>query len=346
MIKSKKIVRIAFGIDISMEDFTVSNGVFFDNTDREVGKVMKFKNSVNGFNKLFAYYKKLQKKNNPEVNIAEWFVMESTGVYYENLAYFLYEKGLNVHVALPTKVKNFIRSLEKKSKTDELDAQSITLYGLEKQLSKWNPPNERTKLLKELCRELVSVKETSASIKNQLHSKKSAHKTNQETIKRINEQIKFYKKLIKKIEKNIISIVNEEPEYKTKIERITKIKGVGIQTVISVLSETNNFEGIENRRQLTSYAGLDVMEDTSGKKTGRRKISKKGNSNLRRYFYMPALSAIKYDRKLKNLYERVCERNGWKIKKSGIIAVMRKLLHLIYALWKNDTEYNPNYGIA
>ena len=55
---------------------------------------------------------------------------------------------------------------------------------------------------------------------------------------------------------------------------------------------------------------------------------------------MPALSTIKHDNKMKHLYERVCERNGWKNKKSGIIAVMRKLLHIIFALWKNDTEYD------
>jgi len=140
--------------------------------------------------------------------------------------------------------------------------------------------------------------------------------------------------------------VNEDDDYKTRIEKITKIKGVGLQTVVGVLSETNNFNIIENKRQLTSYAGLDITENQSGKKEGRRRISKKGNSYLRRSLYMPTLSVTKHEKKMKSLYERVCERNGWKSKKSGIVAVMRKLLQVIYALWKNNTEYNPNYGMA
>jgi transposase len=341
MLKSKKIVKIVYGIDISMDEFTVLNGEFFDNTEREVGNIKKFKNDTNGFNKLFSYHQNQQNKYDSEVPV--WFVMESTGVYYENLAYFLHEKGLNVHVALPNKIKNFIRTSEIRSKTDALDAHAITLYGLEKQPRRWEPPKEKTKLLKELSRELISTKEILALIKNQLHSKNSAHKTNLVTIKRINEQIKFYKKLIRRIEKNIKKIIEEDLTYKSKIEKITRIKGVGVQTVVGVLSETNHFETVENRRQLTSFVGLDVIENQSGKKEGRRRISKKGNSYIRKSLYMPALSAIKHDNKMKHLYERVCERNGWKNKKSGIIAVMRKLLHIIFALWKNDTEYDPNY---
>jgi transposase len=61
---------------------------------------------------------------------------------------------------------------------------------------------------------------------------------------------------------------------------------------------------------------------------------------------MPALSCKKHDKKMKDLYERVLERHGGKNKKIAIVAVMRKILHIIYALWKNRTKYDPNYGIA
>lgn len=169
--KSKKIVKLVYGIDISMEDFTVMSGVFYNNTEREVTGCKKFKNNLAGFERLLLHCQKQQSKCNTEENTPVWFVMESTGIYYENLAYFLSDRGLNVHVALPNKIKNFIRTLEIKSKTDNLDARAITLYGLEKQVGKWKVPDERTKLLKELNRELVSAKEISALIKNQLHAK-------------------------------------------------------------------------------------------------------------------------------------------------------------------------------
>ena len=59
---------------------------------------------------------------------------------------------------------------------------------------------------------------------------------------------------------------------------------------------------------------------------------------------MPALSAIRFEPKLKLHYLRLCKRYNWKDKKKAVVAIMRKLLILIYSLWKNDTVYDPNYN--
>jgi transposase len=56
---------------------------------------------------------------------------------------------------------------------------------------------------------------------------------------------------------------------------------------------------------------------------------------------MPALSACKHNHKMKELYRRLVAKG--KNKKLALIAVARKLLLLIYTLWKNDTEYIPYY---
>jgi hypothetical protein len=57
---------------------------------------------------------------------------------------------------------------------------------------------------------------------------------------------------------------------------------------------------------------------------------------------MPALTAVNHNENIKNLYERIVERNP-RIKRKGVIAGMRKLLILIFILWKKDEEYNPDY---
>ena len=56
---------------------------------------------------------------------------------------------------------------------------------------------------------------------------------------------------------------------------------------------------------------------------------------------MPALCACRLDDKLKNVYIKLCARKNYK--KIGVIAVARRLLILIYTLWKTNTEYNPKY---
>ena len=93
---------------------------------------------------------------------------------------------------------------------------------------------------------------------------------------------------------------------------------------------------------MTSYAGLDVKEKQSGTSVkGKPRISKKGNTALRKAMHLPALSAIKHEEKFRELFARLVSRHGVKMK--AVVAIQRKLLELIYLLHKNQTEYQPNY---
>ena len=280
MKKVKNIIRISYGIDISSQDFVASYAVFYDNMEREVFNIRKFNNNRRGFDKFVAFTKKHQSKVNPDAGIQTWYVMESSGVYYENLAYYLNEKGYNVHVALANKVKSYIKTLENKSKTDELDSIAIALFGLERQIRKWVSPSAQMKVLKELCRELAALKELRCTLKNRKHAREKAHQANTSSLKRIKRGIGFIDKQIKEVEKEIESVVKNDSVLKDKIEKITVPKGIGLQTVALVIAETNGFEGIKNKRQLTSYVGLDVRENQSGKKTGKASISKHGNKHI------------------------------------------------------------------
>jgi len=99
-----------------------------------------------------------------------------------------------------------------------------------------------------------------------------------------------------------------------------------------IVAETNGFTAFENIAQLVSYAGYDVVENQSGKRSG-KKISKKGNHRIRRYLHFPAFNMIKYEvAPFKNLYERVYEKS--KIKMKAYTAVQKKLLEYVYALEK------------
>jgi transposase len=117
---------------------------------------------------------------------------------------------------------------------------------------------------------------------------------------------------------------------------------VGELTAAIVLGETNGFELIRSKKQLTSYAGLDIKEKQSGTSVkGKPRISKKGNRNLRKAMYLPSLSAVKHDENFKNMYARLVSKHGMKMK--GLVAVQRKLLELTYTLYKNKTSYDKSY---
>jgi len=83
------------------------------------------------------------------------------------------------------------------------------------------------------------------------------------------------------------------------------------------------------------------VENQSGNHSGRTRISKKGNSRLRRILHMPVFNAVRFNEPTcKALYERVYERSGIKMK--AYVAVQKRLL-MAYALWRHGTEYDPMY---
>jgi transposase len=77
-------------------------------------------------------------------------------------------------------------------------------------------------------------------------------------------------------------------------------------------------------------------------KKGKTSISKKGNTFIRKALFMPALSACRANPHMKELYKRLVAKG--KNKKLAIIAVARKLLLLIYTLWKSNSVYIPEYN--
>ncbi|MBE2217580.1 MAG: IS110 family transposase [Ignavibacteria bacterium] len=329
-------LKQAVGIDVSKDELVACFGSLNTELRHNISSAASFKNNPAGFKALLTWVNK-----HADSNLSVWFVMEATGVYYENLAHFLADKDFDLTVLLPNKIKSYMRTLDNKSKTDNLDAYAITLFGLEKTLRKWRKPDNLFKKLKELTREYTNIKSQAAQAKNRVHAKEHSYKPAPETLKRIKEQIKLYNKQLKEIQNQIKELIKQDADLYTKINNIQKIEGVGLMTIVTILAETNGFELIESGKQLTSYAGIDIVHNQSGYKTGKTRISKKGNNFLRKALYMPALSAAKHNEKLKEIYIRLVIRKN--IKKIAVIAIMRKLLLLIYTLWKHDAEYIPNY---
>jgi transposase len=218
----------------------------------------------------------------------------------------------------------------------------IAGIGIERDLSKWKPMSKNFKELRDLSRELLSIKKEKSRSKCQLHAMEHSHKKTISVLKIKKNQIDFYENSINQIELELKRIIDDDLELKERIEKIATVKGLGVITIITVICETNGFELFDNIRQVVSYSGLDVQMKESGKFKGKTKISKKGNARIRQCLYMPALSATIHNDEIKALYERINEKNP-DINKKGLVAGMRKLLILIFVLWKKNEEYNPHY---
>jgi transposase len=332
-----KNVILVVGIDISKDDFHVCAKEKTADGNVKVKGSRSFKNNTNGFAELALWVSKREKAGS-----LVRYIMEATGSYYEDLAYYLYEAGNKVSVVLANKIKHFAKSLNVKTKTDKVDSAIIAEIGVERELQQWKPMSPKYKELRDLCREMLSLKKEKSRAMCQLHAMNHSHDKTPSVVKIKKIQIDFYKDTILEIEAEIERLVNADTDLKNRIDKIQKVKGLKLNTIIVVLCETNGFQMFESIRQVVSYAGFDVVMKESGNFKGKTKISKKGNSRIRQCLFMPAMSAIQHNAKIKDLYSRIVERNP-DIKRKGVVAGMRKLLILIFVLWKKNEEYDPNY---
>lgn len=329
--------KLVVGIDVSMDDFYACIKVRTETDNIKIKGTHSFENTEKGFRECLAWALKRRKDDCPVS-----FVMEATGVYYENLAYYLHTNDQKVSVVLANKIRNYIKSLNVKTKTDKADSQVIASFGIERQLENWRPISPVYKDLKELCRELLSLKKEKQRAKSQLHAFDKAHDKLSTIVNLKKEQIRFYEKAIELLKSDIKKTVEKDAILKEKIRKIQTAPGLGFETIVILVCETNGFTLFKNIKQLVSYAGMDVTHNESGKYKGKTRISKRGNSRIRQALYMPALSATSANKPIKELYERIKDRNP-ETKRKGLVAGMRKLLILTYTLWKKDEEFDQNY---
>lgn len=335
----EKIVKQSAGIDCGKKDFAVTFSWSDQLQEIQHLASRKFVNDDGGFKAFNKWIGKLYMRKVPLI-----MALEATGVYHERLAYFLHDLGYDVSIILPKRAKDFSKTLKVKKVTDKIASQYLAVMGLEKKLDLWVKPERKYADLKSLTREKEQIVGRIVRIKNELEAEKAGVWPNNRTIERLLENLALLQKQKTEVLKEIKQIITKDKELNEKVERILTIPGVGIVTATTVIAETEGFKQVKNKRQLISYAGYDVINQESGTSVRTKaRISKRGNKHIRKAMHMPALASIRAEGSNRELFKRLVSTSG--IKMRGVVAVQRKLLVLIYTLWKNDTEYNPDYPL-
>jgi transposase len=332
-----KVLKQVVGIDVAQNELVVQLGRMMQDCTTELYAHKSFANDQKGFKALVEWTGKLT-----ESTVGVRYVMEATGVYHESLAYFLYGEGLALSVVLPSKVSAYGRSLSVKTITDKMASQAIALFGLERQLQAWQPPDPLYKKMRQLTREREQLTAEMVVLKNQLHAEEAEAQGNKKSMQRTKKRLALISTQMAEIAGELKELVETNQEVKKLVQLLSTIVGVGFLTAATVLAETDGFALIGNKRQLTSYAGLDVKEKQSGTSIkGKPRISKTGNRYLRKAMYMPGLTAIRHDERLKGVYVRLLSKHGIKMK--AAVAVQRKVLEMMFTVYKTGKAYDRNY---
>lgn len=334
----KVYTHIGVGIDVSKSDFKVCMMGNLGGKQQKVISSTKFDNTLSGFKKFWAWVDKHLKKC---VCDQVEYLLEATGVYHENLAWYLYEQEACVIVVLPNRAKAFFKSEGLHSKTDKIDAQGLAKMVLQKELKPWQPMSSKLKDLRSLTRYHETLQKEITQNKSRLEALKHSHEPNKFVFNELKKLLRHLENQKRRVNDEIIRVAQEDEAFYQKVENLTSIHGIGLLSALVIIAETNGFELFTSQKQLVSYAGYDVQYNDSGAHKGKTQISKRGNTHIRRILYMPALCAINKEGVFADLYQRVFERT--KIKMKGYTAVQRKLLVMIYTLWKKNEEFDYNH---
>lgn len=328
----------SFGIDCSKDELVIALIVMTVDHRCKVKATKTLKNTLSGYKQLISW---INRKVIQDTSVR--ITIEATGNYHENVTLYLHNHGLFISVVLPNKSKRYMQSIGLRSKNDFIDAKGLAQMGAEQRLYQWKPFSEKIYELRTLTRYYEQLSHNQTALSNQFISLQNNMYQTELIPLKIKELINTIEEQKSEILEQITKLINSDPSLKERVDKIIKIKGLGLLTIATIIAETNGFALFENTRQLSSYAGYDIIENQSGKRTGRTKISKMGNSHIRRIMYMPSLTVIRCGEKpFTQLFDRVYTRTNIKMK--AYVAIQRKLLCLIYTLWKNNAEYQPNYN--
>jgi transposase len=333
-----KALKVTLGVDVSKDDCKCNLSQLTGDLEVKIIASSTFLNTDNGLQDLLKWINKKNRDADTKLHV----VVEASGVYHERFALGLQQAGCQVSVVLPNKAKKYIESVGIKTKNDQIDAKGLARMGCEQKLQEWSALSPFFHKLRTYTRLHEDIQQKKTETANQLHALKHSAAPMKDAIRILEKLVTVFDKELDRVKELIATHIDSNPAVKKKIENVCTLKGVALLTVATVAAETNGFYLIKNIPQLVSYAGYDVVENQSGKRVGKTKISKKGNSHIRRILYMPALNMITYKvGSMPLLFERTYNKHGLKMK--SYVAIQRKLLVMIYTLWKKNETFDNDF---
>ncbi len=322
------------GIDVSKEKFDI--GWLRDIANNKV-KTKVFKNQKQSLEALAAWIIKNTEAEPQNILIT----LEATGVYHENLAYFLHQQGFKVMIANPGKAKQYARAIGLVHKTDKLDAIMLAQYGMAQsnagQLTLWEPEAPEVRHLKGLLRRLDALEKDHQRELNRLEACEQVD-TSPRVLKSIHDMLATLQQEIVALEQEIDDHIDRHPPLRQNRKLLSSIKGVG--PVVS-REMTCLFAGrvFNSAKQVAAYLGLIPRLVESGKFKGYTKLSKGGPARLRAKLYMAAVVAGTHNLDIKDQKQRLLRQGKNKMQALG--AAMRKLVQICYGVIKHQQEYRP-----
>jgi len=262
----------------------------------------------------------------------ERIVVEATGRYEHALVQACNQAGLPIIVVNPVSVRRYAQAIGVLAKTDRIDAQVIAQYAATLKPEFKPIPDKTSQKIKDLLVRRSQLMEMSTMEKNRLQIlPKSLHRSIKSLLRMLQSQIET---VTRQIEQEVAKV----DHWRTKMEILTSVPGVGKVLAYTFLSELPEL-GALNRKEIAALVGVAPINRDSGTLNGKRRI-RGGRHRVRTVMFMAMLSSIQCNPVFKRFYEHLKAQG--KIPKVAIVACMRKMIVVLNTMVKNQESWRVN----
>src|SRR4029077_12733392 len=320
--------QVFAGIDVSAHELSV--GLRRRIEDRLT--VTTFTNSAAGHKALLVFL--LQ--GNARVRVC----LEASGNHSLDLALTLQaHRQVEISVINPRRARRFAESLGQRSKTDPVDARVLCEYAARMPWVAWQPPSSVALHLRAVARAIADLGVIHTQQNNRAQASAASQALPVLVVKEMQRHQKYLEQRMTRLRREALRLIARDSELDRRFRLMLTTTGIAEISALHILGELAVLPDMLDARQWVAFSGLDPRLFKSGKSVEKRpRISRGGSRHLRRALYMPALVALRRDPYLRRFYQNLLARG--KARLQAVVAVMRKLLHALFAMFRTNQPYD------
>jgi transposase len=208
--------------------------------------------------------------------------------------------------------------------------QELVSLGASEIVSQWKSGGVKRAVGIKRAKRLVTAAEKSIGLKEGLKAARLE-------LTALLEQYNMFTRQRDEIMAQVEQLLNQIPGT----EEMLSVPGMGVTTLAGFLAEVGDLQGYDHGQQIIRLAGLNLKENSSGKRRGKTGISKRGRSRLRALLFRAILPMVAKNPEFKALHDYYTTRacNPLK-KKQSLIALCGKLIRVLHTLGTKQVQYN------
>lgn len=247
-------------------------------------------------------------------------------------ATFLYDNNIKISVVNPSIIKAYAEYNLRRVKTDKQDAKLIADFCEHNKSELWKPKDVISAKLHSLNRRTNQLTQILVAEKLRLSvSDEYSNHSIKRTINFIEAELEICRAEMQKL-------IDDSPELTRKQKILESVTGIGRITSQILLPVFADIDKFSNHKKLISYLGLSPIIRQSGSSKGRERVSKMGDSAIRKSLYMPARTACTRSKLWRAWFDKQIARG--KHAKQVYVMMMVKLVKYAYYCIKKDEMFN------